>query len=51
MVTASSRMAAEYPGKPGSEWQTVATPARCGLRPVSREARVGEHIGLTWKLV
>src|SRR3954451_7961862 len=26
-------------------------PAACALTPVSNDARVGEHIGLTWKLV
>ena len=31
-------------------WQTVPTPARWWFSPVSSDARVGEHIGLTWKL-
>lgn len=24
-------------------------PTECALRPVSRQARVGEHIAVTWK--
>ena len=29
----------------------MPAPARCELTPVSSAARVGEHIGVTWKFV
>ena len=29
----------------------IPMPTACALRPVSRHARVGEHMEVTWKLV
>ena len=37
-----------YPGEPLENSPTEPNPAAWLLRPVSREARVGEHGALTW---
>ena len=38
-------------GKPVRKLATERMPTACGARPVSSDARVGEHSGVTWKLV
>ena len=40
----------EMPGKPELNSAIVAMPFEVALRPVSREARVGEHSAVVWKL-
>ncbi len=38
-------------GKPVRKFDTARMPTACCDRPVSSEARVGEHSGVTWKFV
>ena len=38
-------------GKPVRKFDTVRMPTACWDRPVSSAARVGEHNGVTWKLL
>ena len=38
-------------GKPVRKFDTARIPTACWERPVSNDARVGEHSGVTWKLV
>ena len=38
-------------GKPVLKFDTPRMPTLWWLRPVSSAARVGEHSGVTWKLV
>ena len=42
-------MRVEIPGKPEPNSAIVAIPLEVALRPVSREARVGEHSAVVWK--
>ena len=51
MVAARLVMRARWWGKPLSKLAMARMPTVWGLRPVSSAARVGEHIGVTWKLV
>ena len=46
----SNGMRVEMPGKPELNSAIVAMPLDVALRPVSREARVGEHRAVVWKL-
>ena len=45
----SNGMRVEMPGKPALNSAMVAMPLEVALRPVSREARVGEHSAVVWK--
>ena len=38
-------------GKPVRKFDTARIPTACCERPVSNDARVGEHSGVTWKFV
>lgn len=44
-------MAPEYPAASLDQFVIVPIPTACVFRPVSNAARVGEHIGATWKRV
>ena len=46
----SNGMRVEMPGNPELNSAMVAIPFEVALRPVSREARVGEHRAVVWKL-
>ena len=46
----SNGMRVEMPGKPELNSAMVAMPFDVALRPVSSEARVGEHSAVVWKL-
>ena len=46
----SKGMRVEMPGKPELNSAMVAIPLDVALRPVSSEARVGEHRAVVWKL-
>ena len=46
----SNGMRVEIPGKPEENSAIVAMPFEVALRPVSSEARVGEHSAVVWKL-
>ncbi len=45
----SKGMCVEMPGNPELISATVAIPLEVALRPVSSEARVGEHSAVVWK--
>ena len=45
----SNGMRVEMPGKPDANSAMVAMPLDVALRPVSNEARVGEHSAVVWK--
>ena len=45
----SKGMRVEMPGKPELNSAIVAMPFDVALRPVSSEARVGEHSAVVWK--
>ena len=46
----SNGMRVEMPGKPDENSAMVAMPLVVALRPVSSDARVGEHRAVVWKL-
>ena len=46
----SNGMRVEMPGKPEANSAMVAMPLVVALRPVSSDARVGEHSAVVWKL-
>ena len=45
----SNGMRVEMPGNPELNSAMVAMPLEVALRPVSSEARVGEHRAVVWK--
>ncbi len=45
----SNGMRVEIPGKPDENSAIVAMPLLVALRPVSRDARVGEQRAVVWK--
>ena len=45
----SNGMRVEIPGKPDENSAMVAMPLLVALRPVSSDARVGEHNAVVWK--
>ena len=51
MVAAWLEIWAFWLGKPVWKLETTRIPTAWGFRPVSSEARVGEHSGVTWKFV
>ena len=46
----SNGMRVEMPGNPEANSAIVAMPFEVALRPVSSDARVGEHRAVVWKL-
>ncbi len=46
----SNGIRVEIPGKPELNSAMVAMPLEVALRPVSSDARVGEHNAVVWKL-
>ncbi len=50
MKPLSNGMRVEMPGKPEANSAMVAMPLVVALRPVSSDARVGEHRAVVWKL-
>ena len=50
MKPLSNGIRVEMPGKPEANSAMVAMPLVVALRPVSSEARVGEHSAVVWKL-
>ena len=46
----SNGIRVEIPGKPELNSAMVAMPLVVALRPVSSDARVGEHSAVVWKL-
>ena len=51
MVAAALVMCPSWCGNPVRQLETPRSPTACWERPVSSAARVGEHSGVTWKLV
>ncbi len=51
MVAARCEMWPSWLGKPVRQLDTPRIPTAWGARPVSSDARVGEHRGVTWKFV
>ncbi len=49
MKPLSNGMRVEMPGKPEANSAMVAMPLVVALRPVSSDARVGEHSAVVWK--
>ena len=50
MKPLSNGIRVEMPGKPEANSAIVAMPFVVALRPVSSDARVGEHRAVVWKL-
>ena len=50
MKPLSNGMRVEMPGNPDANSAMVAMPLVVALRPVSSDARVGEHSAVVWKL-
>ncbi len=46
----SNGIRVEMPGKPDANSAIVAMPFVVALRPVRKDARVGEHSAVVWKL-
>ena len=51
MVDAEFEMWPSWCGNPVRQLETPRSPTACCDLPVSNAARVGEHSGVTWKLV
>jgi hypothetical protein len=50
-VAAWFEMCPNWFGNPVSKFDRARIPTACWERPVSSDARVGEHRGVTWKFV